>query len=67
MSEKQFVGNVKTVPTQYGEIIKLGIPQADFDKYVKNGWLNLSLKKAKSGKYYMEVDTFEPKKQEETF
>lgn len=29
----------------------------------KSGWLNLSVKRAKSGSYYVELDTFDPKKQ----
>lgn len=29
----------------------------------KNGWVNLSIKKARSGNYYIEVDQFEPKNQ----
>ena len=28
----------------------------------KDGWLNLNIMQAKSGKYYMELDTFVPKK-----
>ena len=28
----------------------------------KNGWVNLNLKKSKGGTYYLELDTFEPKK-----
>ncbi len=27
----------------------------------KNGWINLDIKQAKSGKYYIELDTYEPK------
>jgi len=27
----------------------------------KNGWVNLDIKKAKSGKYYIELDTYEVK------
>lgn len=32
----------------------------------KNGWINLNVKQARSGNYYIELDTFEPtgKKQE---
>lgn len=30
----------------------------------KNGWVNLNVNKARSGKMYVELDTFEPKKQE---
>tara|TARA_R110002020_G_scaffold23508_8_gene78121 strand:- start:473 stop:736 length:264 start_codon:yes stop_codon:yes gene_type:complete len=32
----------------------------------KNGWLNLNINQAKSGKYYIELDTFEPKKKTES-
>ena len=31
----------------------------------KNGWVNLNVNKARSGKLYVELDTFEPKKQKE--
>lgn len=27
----------------------------------KNGWVNLDVKQSKAGKYYMELNTFEPK------
>ena len=27
----------------------------------KNGWVNLDVKQSKGGKYYMELNTFEPK------
>jgi hypothetical protein len=27
----------------------------------KNGWVNLDIKQARSGNYYLELDTFEPK------
>lgn len=27
----------------------------------KNGWVNLEIKQAKNGNYYMELDTWEPK------
>ena len=27
----------------------------------KNGWCNLNIKKARSGSYYVELDTYEPK------
>lgn len=29
----------------------------------KKGWVNLNINQAKSGSYYMELDTFEPKMQ----
>lgn len=30
----------------------------------KNGWVNLGIKQSQGGKYYIELDTFEPKKVE---
>ena len=30
-------------------------------KYDKNGWVNLSVKTARSGNHYLELDTYEPK------
>lgn len=36
----------------------------DFLKqHVKNGWVNIDIKQAKSGKYYCELDTWEAKPQ----
>jgi 23S rRNA C2498 (ribose-2'-O)-methylase RlmM len=29
-------------------------------KHVKNGWVNFNIKIAKSGNYYVELDTYEP-------
>lgn len=31
-----------------------------FKNHVKDGWLNLQVKLSKGGKYYVEVDTWEP-------
>ena len=31
-------------------------------EHSKNGWVNINLKEAKSGKYYAELDTWEPNK-----
>jgi len=33
----------------------------------KNGWVNLDIKKAKSGKFYIELDEYEAKKTEPSF
>jgi hypothetical protein len=30
----------------------------------KNGWVNLGIKQSQGGKYYIELDTFEPKRTE---
>ena len=31
------------------------------EKFSKDNWMNLDIKKAKSGKYYIELDTYEVK------
>jgi hypothetical protein len=31
----------------------------------KNGWVNLQIKNSQGGKYYVELDTFEPKTQQQ--
>ena len=38
--------------------------KAFLDKHSKNGWVNTTIKQAKSGKFYGELNTFEPKKKE---
>lgn len=62
-TNKTFIGNVKVIQTKYGEMVKIGISQKDFEKYQKNGWVN-AIVKTKDGKGWMELDTFEPKKQQ---
>lgn len=47
--------NVKVVDTKFGEIIKLGIniePFVEQNPINEAGYINIELKKAKSGKYY---------------
>jgi len=34
-------------------------------KYDKNGWVNLSVKTARSGNHYVELDTFDPSSKKE--
>lgn len=41
--------------------IKVDDAVAFMKQNAKNGWLNLDVKQARSGNYYMELDTFEPK------
>ena len=42
--------------------IKVEDAKKFFDTYHKNGWVNLNVKTARSGNYYLELDTFEPQK-----
>lgn len=62
MSDKVFIGNVKVVNTQYGELIKIGIKKEDFNEKCEGEWLNMVLKKSQdpSKGYYLEVDTWKP-------
>ena len=41
--------------------IKVDDAVAFIKQHQKNGWVNLGVKQARSGNYYMELDTFEAK------
>lgn len=51
--------NVKSVKTQFGEIVKIGI---NLEKFCtnpnNNGWVNLELKHSKDGNPYLTLDTY---------
>jgi len=40
--------------------IKVGEAVAFMQQHQREGWINLQVKQAKSGKYYVELDTFRP-------
>ena len=46
--------------------IKVDDAVAFIQQHVKNGWVNLGVKQARSGNYYMELDTFEAEKKTTT-
>ena len=60
MTEQKYPSgtNVKSVKTQFGEIVKIGI---NLEKFCtnpdNNGWVNLELKHSKDGKPYLTLDT----------
>lgn len=65
MTDKIFADglSIKSAQTQYGEIIKLGINYEKFTeflaKYVnERGYVNIDLKKGKSGNWYSELNTY---------
>lgn len=65
MADKIFADglSLKSKETQYGEIIKLGINYEKFTeflaKYVnERGYVNIDLKKGKSGNWYSELNTY---------
>lgn len=64
MSDKKFIGRVEVKTTQYGELIKIGIPEKEYVLHIKNGWVNMLLKKSKEGKYYLEIDDWTPTKKD---
>lgn len=51
--------NVKSVKTQFGEIVKIGI---NLEKFCtnpdNNGWVNLELKHSKDGNPCLTLDTY---------
>lgn len=65
MAEPNFAKgvNVKVVPTQYGEIIKLGINYEEVGENPINddGWINLDILTSKNGKKYAVNNNFKPK------
>jgi hypothetical protein len=46
-----------------GISVKVEDAVAFLRKHDKNGWVNLQIKNSQGGKYYIELDTFEPKAQ----
>lgn len=63
--EKKFVGSCKTVETQYGNLISIGLKEEDLKmllEHLNGGWVNLTLKTSQaSGKPYLELNQFTAK------
>jgi hypothetical protein len=45
--------------------VKVEEATAFLKQHAKNGWVNLQIKNSQGGKYYIELDTFEPKAQQQ--
>lgn len=60
MSEFAKGVKVKTQPTQYGEIIKLGINKDEFlqNPFNERGWVNIDIFTSKEGKKYAKINDF---------
>lgn len=59
-----FKRNEKAPDFVVGNIsVKVEDAVAFLKKHEKNGWTNLQVKNSQGGKYYIELDTFEPKQQ----
>jgi hypothetical protein len=59
-----FKRNEKAPDFVVGSIsVKVEEATAFLKQHAKNGWVNLQVKNSQGGKYYIELDTFEPKAQ----
>jgi len=59
-----FKRNEKAPDFVVGSIsVKVEEATAFLKRHAKNGWVNLQVKNSQGGKYYIELDTFEPKAQ----
>lgn len=59
-----FKRNEKAPDFVVGNIsVKVEEATAFLKQHTKNGWVNLQVKNSQGGKYYIELDTFEPKQQ----
>lgn len=52
---------VKVQPTQYGEIIKLGINKEEFlqNPFNERGWVNIDILTSKEGKKYAKINDYQ--------
>jgi hypothetical protein len=61
-----FKRNEKAPDFVVGSIsVKVEEATAFLKQHAKNGWVNLQVKNSQGGKYYIELDTFEPKAQQQ--
>jgi hypothetical protein len=49
-----------------GMSVKVDEAIAFLKQHEKNGWVNIDIKRSQGGKYYVELDTYVPKKKEES-
>jgi len=68
MSERQFCGSGKVIPTQYGDLTKISFSEKDLEvlkSNLSNGWVNCVLKEKKEKQenkptHYLEIDNWKP-------
>lgn len=62
MKKHIFIGSVKIIETQFGEIIKIGLSPDDrklLEQYQsQSGWVNINIMTNPQGKKYAVVDTY---------
>jgi hypothetical protein len=67
-NDKKYCGNAKVIKTQYGDLMKISMTEADvkiLQESLDNGWVNLVIKERRSPSpkgltHYLEVDTWKP-------
>jgi len=71
MEPNPFVGNVKVQSLKYGDIYKIGLSPEGIAKIRESvnasGWSNLELRRGKSGKWLIMLDTYDKDKQREDY
>jgi hypothetical protein len=68
MDERVYCGNGKSIPTQYGDLLKLSLTEDDvktLQENLDNGWVNVTVKQrrepSQSGfTHYLEIDNWKP-------
>jgi hypothetical protein len=62
MKKHTFVGRIKIIETQFGEIIKIGLSKQDREKLEQyqsqSGWVNINIMTSPQGKKYATIDTY---------
>ena len=72
-NKKQYAGNAKIITTQYGDLMKISMTEADvktLSDNLKNGWVNVVIKERRNPSpsgltHYVEIDQWQPKKVKE--
>lgn len=67
-NDKKYCGNAKVIKTQYGELMKISMTEADvkaLQESLENGWVNIVIKERRNPSptgltHYLEVDTWKP-------
>lgn len=73
MSDKKYVGNAKVITTQYGDLMKISMTEADvktLQESLENGWVNVAVKERREPSptgltHYLEIDNWKPNPREE--
>lgn len=67
-NDKKYCGNAKVIKTQYGDLMKISMTEADvqiLQDSLDNGWVNIVIKERRNPSptgltHYLEVDNWKP-------